>query len=253
MPTVRPAPRHFALAAVALLGLGMLIELPQLLYDRPFQLRLLTIIFLYATLGHGWNILGGFAGQTSLGHGVFFGLGVYTTTLLLLHFGLTPWLGMIVACVVSAAFGCCDRPPLLPFAGPLFRLRDSCVRRNRLSAFGRLGLHWRPQWAHLADTAAGIDELRIPPRQSSVFLHRARHADRGHPDRLLAARVPTRLHHAIRSPRRGCRAVAVVLATALPADRDRDERGGRRSLRRVLCAVTFCSSILRASCPFHSR
>ena len=85
--------------------LGALIVLPQLLVGRPFELRLLTIIFLYAAMGQAWNILGGYAGQTSIGHGLFFGLGAYTSTLAGLMLGLNPWLSSLLAIAVSAVAG----------------------------------------------------------------------------------------------------------------------------------------------------
>lgn len=107
--------RLASIASVAAL-LAVLVFLPQLLEGRPFELRLATIIFLYAVLGHGWNILGGFAGQTSIGHGMFFGLGAYTSTLLLVNFGVSPWLGMAAGATVAAIFGV-----LIGF--PCFRLR----------------------------------------------------------------------------------------------------------------------------------
>lgn len=107
--------RVLGFASIAAL-LSALILLPQLLDARPFELRLVTIVFLYAVLGHGWNILGGFAGQTSIGHGMFFGLGAYTSTLLLLEFGISPWLGMAAGAAVAAMFGI-----LIGF--PCFRLR----------------------------------------------------------------------------------------------------------------------------------
>lgn len=100
---------------LAVLGLGLLL-LPQALEGRPFELRMLTIIFLYAVLGHGWNILGGYAGQTSIGHGLFFGLGAYTSTLLALHLGLSPWLGMVAGALAAAAAG-------VLIGIPCFRLR----------------------------------------------------------------------------------------------------------------------------------
>lgn len=98
------------------LGLAMLIALPMWLEKRPFELRLLTMIFLYATMGHGWNILGGYAGQTSIGHGVFFGLGAYTSTLVVLHLGISPWFGSVAAMAVAALAG-------LAIGWPCFRLK----------------------------------------------------------------------------------------------------------------------------------
>jgi branched-chain amino acid transport system permease protein len=64
-----------------------------------------VLIFLFAYLAQSWNILGGFAGQLSLGHSAFFGIGAYTSTLLFLHAGLSPWLGMLAGMALAGAFG----------------------------------------------------------------------------------------------------------------------------------------------------
>jgi branched-chain amino acid transport system permease protein len=101
---------------VVIMLLAALIALPLFLQGRSFELRLATIICLYAVLGQGWNILGGFAGQTSIGHGLFFGLGAYTSTLLIVHLGLSPWLGMVAGAAVAAAFG-------VMIGFPCFKLR----------------------------------------------------------------------------------------------------------------------------------
>jgi branched-chain amino acid transport system permease protein len=100
--------------ALALLLIA-LIALP-LVMRSSFELRLMTVVFLYATLGHGWNVLGGYAGQISIGHGVFFGLGAYTSTLLLINFAVNPWIGMVAGAIVAALFG-------LLIGLPCFRLR----------------------------------------------------------------------------------------------------------------------------------
>jgi branched-chain amino acid transport system permease protein len=71
-------------------------------------LHLFVIIFFYAYLGQAWNLLGGYTGQFSFGHAAFFGLGAYTSTLLNLHTGLTPWLGMLAAAGVGCVFGLCS-------------------------------------------------------------------------------------------------------------------------------------------------
>jgi len=106
----------FTLSIALGLMLIALIALPLALGARPFELRLLTVIFLYATLGHAWNILGGYAGQTSLGHGILFGLGAYCSTMLLTHSGLNPWFGMVAGAALATVVGV-----LLGFVG--FRLR----------------------------------------------------------------------------------------------------------------------------------
>jgi branched-chain amino acid transport system permease protein len=95
--------------AATLLLCGALVAalalLPQMLTGRPFELRLLTIICLYATMGQAWNILGGYAGQISIGHGLFFGLGAYTSTTAVLSLGLNPWIGGLLAMVIAAMSG----------------------------------------------------------------------------------------------------------------------------------------------------
>jgi branched-chain amino acid transport system permease protein len=73
------------------------------------HLNLVILVLLAAQTGVAWNIVGGYAGQVSLGHAAFYGLGAYASTLLLLKFGVNPWLGMLaggmVAALLSLAFG----------------------------------------------------------------------------------------------------------------------------------------------------
>ena len=94
-----------AIAALVLLGLPLVLEAQRLVHP----LHILIMICLYATLAQAWNILGGYAGQISLGNAVFFGVGAYTSTLLMTRIGLSPWLGipvgMVVAVLVSLAIG----------------------------------------------------------------------------------------------------------------------------------------------------
>ena len=78
--------------AGGLFGAAILIAL---LSNNLFLQDAVILILLWAGLAGAWNIAGGFAGQISLGHAAFFGLGAYTSTLLKLHFGLSPWLGML--------------------------------------------------------------------------------------------------------------------------------------------------------------
>ena len=74
---------------------AILLLVPQFI-TQPFYLHLMILIFLYALLAGSWNILGGYAGQVSLGHAVFFGIGAYASTMGVMEFGLSPWIGMIV-------------------------------------------------------------------------------------------------------------------------------------------------------------
>lgn len=71
-------------------------------YGGEYFLEMLIIAFWFAYLGSCWNIVGGYTGLLSLGHGTFVGIGAYTSTLLFVHFGLTPWFGMFAGAVFGA-------------------------------------------------------------------------------------------------------------------------------------------------------
>ena len=73
-------------------------------------------ILLFAFIGVAWNLIGGYAKQLSLGHAAFFGLGAYTSTILQIDFGISPWIGMIAGGVVAMLAS-------LPIGWLCFRLR----------------------------------------------------------------------------------------------------------------------------------
>ncbi len=74
--------------------------IPLFLHNDYF-LQVIFRLFLFATLGLAWNLVGGYAGQLSLGHAAYFGVGAYG--LALLSKGMSPWLA-IVGGVVLALF-----------------------------------------------------------------------------------------------------------------------------------------------------
>ena len=84
----------------------LLLALPLILGQR-YLFRVMINIFFFAALGSAWNIIGGYAGQLSLGHAAFVALGAYPTALLLKNFGLAPWLGALpgIALAVVVAMG----------------------------------------------------------------------------------------------------------------------------------------------------
>jgi len=73
-------------------GLAILIAYP-LLMSTPFQQRLGALVLLYAIAASAWNIVGGYAGQVSVGHVVFFGCGAYAAMAAYTHFALSPMVG----------------------------------------------------------------------------------------------------------------------------------------------------------------
>jgi len=85
------------------LGLAVLVCLPLVL--TPHQLHVAFQILLFGYLTYCWNILGGFAGQPSFGHALFMAVGAYTSTVLLLNFGVSPWIGMIAGAMLAGLLG----------------------------------------------------------------------------------------------------------------------------------------------------
>jgi branched-chain amino acid transport system permease protein len=98
------------LADVPRRGLVLLLVLLAALLVAPLIVNdyLLTVIILilyFAYAGQAWNVMMGFAGQLSLGHALYVGLGAYTTAALFFHFGVSPWVGLPLALAISALAG----------------------------------------------------------------------------------------------------------------------------------------------------
>jgi len=85
---------------------GLLVALLALpLAAGDYLITVLIGVFYFAYVGQAWNIMMGFAGQLSLGHALYVGLGAYASAALYVHFGVSPWLGLWAAMASSAAAG----------------------------------------------------------------------------------------------------------------------------------------------------
>jgi branched-chain amino acid transport system permease protein len=90
---------------VLLLAVLLLTLIAVPLFASDYLLTVLIVILYFAYIGQAWNIMMGFAGQLSLGHALYVGLGAYTAAALYVHFGIGPWLGLLVAIPVAALAG----------------------------------------------------------------------------------------------------------------------------------------------------
>ena len=90
---------------VGAIVLVILAVLPLPIRDVYTQ-NLIILTILYAGLSQAWNILGGYCGQISLGHGLYFGIGAYVSTLLFVNAGIPPTIGMFAAGVVGVRWRC---------------------------------------------------------------------------------------------------------------------------------------------------
>lgn len=88
-----------AVAYFAAAGLAPLVVRDAFLLDG------LVLILLWGASAGAWNVAGGYAGQVSLGHSAFFGLGAYGAALLVTRWSLSPWLGLVVGALAATASG----------------------------------------------------------------------------------------------------------------------------------------------------
>ena len=91
--------------ALFLLAILLIVLFGAPLFASDYLLTVLILILYFAYIGQAWNIMMGFAGQLSLGHALYVGLGAYTAAALYVHFGIGPWLGLLVAVPIAALAG----------------------------------------------------------------------------------------------------------------------------------------------------
>jgi branched-chain amino acid transport system permease protein len=115
--------RRFLWPAVAL---ALVIAYP-LLFSTPFQQRLGALILLYAIAASAWNIVGGYAGQVSVGHVVFFGCGAYASMAAYSHFALPPLVGIPVGVAAAVGIAAVIGVPTLRLSGHYFSMATIAV------------------------------------------------------------------------------------------------------------------------------
>ena len=142
----RSAPCLFIVAAVLV---------PLLLDPRGYWIRVLTITLLFAAMAQAWNIVGGLANQISLGHAAFFGIGAYTSTVLLLKFGISPWLGMFAGGALGAMAAFVIAIPTMRLQGHYFALATL--------AFGEVMRVIANVWTSLTGGPGGLSVPFVPP------------------------------------------------------------------------------------------
>jgi branched-chain amino acid transport system permease protein len=113
-------------------GIVVLALLLVLLKDSPYYLNLLVISYVFAGLASAWNIIGGFGGQFSLGHGVFFATGAYVVAILFSRYHISPWLGLVPATLAAAAVGGLISAPIFRLRGPFFSIATLALNQIAL-------------------------------------------------------------------------------------------------------------------------
>jgi branched-chain amino acid transport system permease protein len=145
------APRRGAVSLVEIAVLASCILAAAVVSNR-YAVDIMIRTFLWAGLALAWNIAGGYAGLISFGHAAFFGIGAYTSTILLLNFGVPPWFGMFAGALIAACAGALLTQVCARLRGPFFILSTLAAGEVvRIAA-----LNWR-------SLTGGPEGLEIPP------------------------------------------------------------------------------------------
>src|SRR5512141_1056651 len=107
----------------------------------PYALHVMVLLFLAVIQGSAWNVLGGYAGQYSVGHAAYFGTGAYTAVMMLERFQLAPWWSLPLAMVAAVLVGLVVGSITFRLRGPYFVLASIAVAEIiRLAALHFRGL-----------------------------------------------------------------------------------------------------------------
>jgi len=136
----------------ALLLFGLAALAPLVVRDAYF-LDSLILILMWGALSAAWNVASGYAGQVSLGHAAFFGIGAYAAALVSARWGQSPWLGLLLGVALSIAAGAVIGYLSNRLRGPYFALSTI--------AFSQVLLIVASRWRTLT---AGSEGIPVPFR-----------------------------------------------------------------------------------------
>jgi len=138
----------WAIAAVVLALIPLWVQ-------SPYALHIFILLFLAIALGESWNVIGGFAGQYSVGHAAWYGLGAYGAFILLQRKAIAPWFGVWVALAAAVIIALAVGWITFRLRGPYFVLASIAVAEIiRLAALN---------WKELTNGAEGILAADAPP------------------------------------------------------------------------------------------
>jgi branched-chain amino acid transport system permease protein len=132
----------------ALVVFALIALVPRLVSD-VYLMNVLILTLLFAALSQSWNLLGGYCGQVSLGHALYFGIGAYATSLLYVKFGITPWGGLLAGGIIAALIALALGYPSFRLKGHYFSIATIVIAEIGLLLFhnwdyagAALGIQW---------------------------------------------------------------------------------------------------------------
>jgi branched-chain amino acid transport system permease protein len=105
----------------------MIVALLPIIIKDTFTRHVMIMILVWSIIGMGWNFIGGYAGQVSMGHSLFYGIGGYASAVCFLYYNITPWIGMWIGVLFSIAVALLIGAPLLRLKGHYFAVASMAV------------------------------------------------------------------------------------------------------------------------------
>ncbi len=151
------APRRGALSIIELAVLSACIVAAMSVRNH-YIVDIMTRTFLWAGLALAWNIAGGYSGLISFGHAAFFGIGAYTSTILLLNYDVPPWIGMVAGAALAACAGGLLTTVCARLRGPFFILSTLAAGEvTRIAALNWRSLTGGPEGLEISPVPSPID------------------------------------------------------------------------------------------------
>lgn len=129
--------RADVLWVLLVVGLALLPLVPGLMASS-FTQHVMILILLFAAMAQAWNILGGYCGQTSFGHSVFFGIGAYGAGMAVVTYHLPPWPGVLLGALLAAMVAVAIAYPCFNLSGHYFAIATFAI----VEIFNRLFMVW---------------------------------------------------------------------------------------------------------------
>lgn len=122
----------------AVIALFAILPLVPGLLPSGFTKHVFILILLFACMSQAWNILGGYCGQVSFGHSVFFGIGAYGAGMAVVTYGATPWIGALAGALIAAVVAALISYPCFKLKGHYFAIATFAI----VEIFNRLFMVW---------------------------------------------------------------------------------------------------------------
>lgn len=149
--SLAPARGTLSIFEVVLLVLCLILVVAPI--SQNFQ-DIIVLTFLWAGLATAWNVAGGYTGLISFGHAAFFGIGAYTSTILLVRLNVTPWVGIWCGGLLAALCGAILAVICARLRGPFFILSTlAAAEVVRIAALNWPSLTGGPEGLAISPTA----------------------------------------------------------------------------------------------------